>query len=394
MTFDYPNKRVVSRRRQAVSLPKRRHHLSLALIALIILISAPMIMAKIFGNEFDAKPKGSVSVANLPDAQIPSPLDASGDSLPDLLADIVPAGENPTDAIAAIDALGNPTGANPQPTPKTITVPALELPPAPKAPPLDPSLTRQSQFGIIPGPNRVGRTPLQAYRLPEPARNDRAPVSLIIGGLGINRPLTQRAIDELPPAVTLSFAAQTSGLQGWINQARARGHEVLLEIPMEAPGFDANAQGPERTLRVSLDAAKNRQHLHYLLSRAQGYAGLINYQGETLLRRSDALGPILNEINASGLGLFIDGSFEAPTVSVLAQSIALPFKNGFGLIDPVPSQSVIEARLGNLAAEAKTSPGSLGVGFVYPQTIDAVKGWAATLSSQGLTLVPATATLK
>lgn len=390
MISDDPNKRVASRRRQALSLPKRRHHLSLALIALIILISAPMIMARVFGNEADATPKGSVSVANLPEGQIPSPLDATGESLPDLLAGLVPAGENPTDAIAAIDALGNPMGSKPQPTPKTIIVPA----PAPKAPPLDPSLTRQSQFGTIPGPNRAGKTPLQAYRLPVSARNERIPVSIIVGGLGINRPLTQRAIDELPPAVTLSFAAQTSGLQGWIDQARARGHEVLLEIPMEGPSFDATAQGTERTLRAGLDAAENRQHLHYLLSRAQGYAGVINYQGEVLLRRSDALGPILNEVKASGLGLFIDGSFDAPTVSALAQSISLPFKSSFGLIDPAPSQSVIEARLGNLAAEAKNSPGSLGVGFVYPQTIDAVKGWAATLSSQGLILVPATATLK
>ncbi|MGJ8559405.1 MAG: divergent polysaccharide deacetylase family protein [Litorimonas sp.] len=390
MTSEDPIRRVASRRRQALSLPKRRHHLSLALIALIILISTPMLMARFFGSDSDAKPKGSVSIANLPEGQTLSPLDERGDTLTDLLADLVPAGENPTDAIAAIDALGNPVGAKPSPTPKTIVLP----PPTPKAPPLDQSLIRQSRFGAIPGPNRAGKTPLDAYGLPSYARNGRTPVSIIVGGLGINAALTQRAIDELPPAVTLSFAAQTPGLQGWIDQARVRGHEVLLEIPMEGAEFDATAQGTERTLRVSLNAADNRQHLYYLMSRAQGYAGVINYQGDVLLRRSDALGPILNEIKASGLGFFIDGSFDAPTAGVLAQSISLPFKTSFGLIDPAPSQSVIEARLGNLAAEAKQSPGVLGVGFVYPQTIDAVKGWAATLSSQGLILVPATATLK
>lgn len=390
MTSDHPIRRVATRRRPTLALPKRRHHLSLALIALIIIIASPMIIARVFGSKSDASPKGSVSVSSLPEGQRLSPLDEMGAALPDLLADITPAGENPTDAIAAIDALGNPVGVRPQPKPKTIVLP----PAAPKAPPLDQSLTRQSNFGPIPGPNRAGMTPLDAYRLPVPPRSGRTAVSIIVGGLGINRPLTQRAIDELPPAVTLSFAAQTPGLQGWINQARARGHEVLLEIPMEGDAFDATAQGAERTLRASLNAADNRQHLHYLLSRAQGYAGVINYQGEALLRRSDAVGPIINEVKASGLGLFLDGSFDAPTVGALAQSIALPFNASFGLIDPVASQSVIEARLENLAATAKQSSGPVGVGFVYPQTIDAVKGWAATLSSQGLILVPATATLK
>lgn len=389
MNSDDPIRRVATRRRPTLSLPKRRHHLSLALIALIILIAMPMIVARFFGGETDAKPKGSVSVATLPPGQMPSPLDATGDALPDLLADLVPAGENPTDALAAIDALGNRTGTKPKPSPKTIIVPA-----APKAPPLDPSLTRQSRFGPIPGPNPAGRTPLQAYRLAPPPSSGRRPVAIIVGGLGINGPLTQRAIDELPPAVTLSFAAQAPGLQDWINQARARGHEVLLEIPMEGASFVATAQGAERTLRVSLSADENRQHLHYLLSRAQGYAGLINYQGETLLRRSDAIGPILTEVKSSGLGLFFDRAFDAPSLGTLAQSLGLPFKNGFGLIDPAPSQSVIEARLDNLTDAAKTTVGPVGVGFVYPQTIDAVKGWTATLSSQGLILVPATATLQ
>ena len=187
-----PIRRVVTRRRPALSLPKRRHHLSLALIALIILIATPMILAQFTGDETDAKPKGSVTVATLPPEQMPSPLDAAGEELPDLLADLVPAGENPTDALVAIDALGNRTGTKPQSGAKTIVVPA-----APKPPPLDPSLTRSSRFGPIPGPNRAGQTPLGAYKLASPSVNGRRPVAIIVGGLGINGPLTQRAIIQI-----------------------------------------------------------------------------------------------------------------------------------------------------------------------------------------------------
>jgi len=76
-------------------------------------------------------------------------------------------------------------------------------------------------------------TPLSAYKRPFSAGSGKRPVSIIIGGLGVNRSLTNQAINELPADVTLSFAAHAPGLQNWINQARAKGHDVFIEPPME-----------------------------------------------------------------------------------------------------------------------------------------------------------------
>lgn len=235
---------------------------------------------------------------------------------------------------------------------------------------------------------------METYRGADKTDLDSKPVSVIIGGLGINAPLTLRAIDELPPEITLSFAAHAPGLQGWINKARLAGHEVLLELPMESEAFDAQESGSDRTLRTAASVPDNRRNLHYLLSRAQGYAGVINYNGEAFLRRSDAVSPILTELKASGLGLFIDGAFDAPSLPALSQSLSLPYNTAFGIIDPAPDRALINQQLDTLIVEAKSGSGAVGVGFVYPQTLDAVKGWAATLSDNGLILVPATATLK
>lgn len=384
------------RRRQTIVLPRRRHHLSLALIFLILLIGLPLVWAQLFGDDDDAIPKGTVSVATLPEDQILSPLDHNNSEFPDLLAATVAMGDNPTESIVTTDALGNPTlsikaASKPaSPKPKTIRLPD----PRPTPTPIDPSLTRSSEFGPIPAPNSAGATPLNTYRGTVETDPDRKPVSMIIGGLGINAPLTQRAIDELPPEVTLSFAAHAPNLQGWINKARIAGHEVLLELPMESETFDAQESGSDRTLRSAASVSDNRRNLHYLLSRAQGYAGVINYNGEAFLRRSDAVSPILTELKASGLGLLTDGAFDAPSLPALAQSLSLPYKTGFGIIDPTPDRALITQQLGALIAEAKSGSGAVGVGFVYPQTLDAVKGWAATLSDDGLILTPATATLK
>ena len=48
----------------------------------------------------------------------------------------------------------------------------------------------------------------------------------------------------MPPEITLSFVAYSDGLQGWIDMARANGHEVLLEAPMEPLDAAANDPGP------------------------------------------------------------------------------------------------------------------------------------------------------
>ena len=381
-------------RRQALRLPKRRWHVLGAVGALAALLVLPVAITTVAGAETDARPGGTVEVAALDPASLPSPLDASATDLPDLLGDDVLMGDNPTLSIVTeveTDALGNAVddapASNAPDTSRTVTIPE-------RAAAIDPSLTRDSAFGPIPGRNARGVAPLDRYRRAATLQPGKMPVSLVVGGLGINGPLTQRAIDELPADVTLSFAAHATGLQGWIDRARAAGHEVLLEIPMESAAFDPGEPGAERALRSDASVEANRRNLHSVLSRAQGYAGVINYNGDRVLTRSDLMAPVMGELGQSGLGVFSDGSFSAPSLPALARSLEVPYAAGFGLVDPEPDAAVITARLSELNAAAKARPGAFGVGFVYPQTIDAVKGWSATLSSEGLVLVPATAALR
>jgi len=165
------------------------------------------------------------------------------------------------------------------------------------------------------------------------------PVSIIIGGLGINASLTEDAITLLPADVTLSFAAQSSGLQGWLNKAREDGHEVMIEIPMESDAFNPSDPSANRTLRTN-NISANKRHLDWLLSRAQGYFGVINYNGDKFLTR-----------------------------------VNLPYKRGFGIIDPAPNKTLIEIELDRLAASAKAGANPVGIGFAYPETLEALAEW-------------------
>ena len=139
---------------------------------------------------------------------------------------------------------------------------------------------------------------------------------------------------------------------------------------------------------------QNKENLDWLLSRAQGYFGIINYNGDAFLTRADAAAPTLNRLSDSGLAFISDGAFTAPSLDALAQSVGLPYTAGFGLIDPEPKSALIEIELSRLASQSAEGHTPVGVGFAYPETISSVKRWIDDLPGQSLELVPASATLK
>ena len=398
----YDTTQVVNQRRKDVKLPDFRKHIAGATGFFLAALAMPILTVNAFGDRTDAFNAGAVLIEAPARADTGGPDmarldDLESGALPDLLAGEVALGDNPTDLLRGTPL--NPTiSPRPAPTPD-IKHAALSDRPAPRIislpdvaglAPLDPSLTRNTSLGKLPGRNADGLTPLEAYKRPAHSSLGRKPVSIIIGGLGINPTLTQRAIDELPADVTLSFAAQSPGLQSWINRARSRGHEVLLEVPMA--GQDDSLATPH-TLRPAQSADQVRRDLQFHLARAQGYVGIINYGGEAFLNRSDSVVPMLDELEASGLGLFTDGTFPAPSLASLSRSIDLPYARGFGVIDPEANRLVITDRLEALSSAARDGRHSLGVGFAFPETLDVVKGWTATFATDELILVPASSAL-
>lgn len=400
------------RRRAMEPLPSRKKHLLLALSFLTVIVACGYFVTSFFGNANDAEVKGMVEVSPMPLPPASDTLEADSEALPDLLAGVVPENVNPTKIEAPkVDALGN-TVSSPEPAPRpsispasrpasssgprTITIDgapidgsASALVPAPIS-----GLSKMSTYGRIPAISASGLSPLSAYKRPFTTTAGKRPVSVIIGGLGVNRGLTTQAINELPADVTLSFAAHAPGLQNWINQARAKGHEVLIELPMESADYNPAEPGADRALMARSDSAANLRNLEWLLSRAQGYFGVTNYNGDRFLSRADAAAPILDKLSTSGLSFIFDGSVSAPTLSTLSTSAKLPFAKGYTVIDPQPDTGIIQSELSRLGAQAQNSRGIVGVGFAYPETIATVNNWVRGLDARGLVLAPASSTLK
>jgi hypothetical protein len=233
-----------------------------------------------------------------------------------------------------------------------------------------------------------GRTVARAYARPFTGDATKPKIALIVGGLGFNAGATQAAIDQLPPEVTLSFVPYTSGLQGWIDRARARGHEVLLELPMEPFDQEADDTGPQ-TLLANASGRDNIARLENLLSRGAGYFGVTNYQGGRFATSGQASAPVAQALKARGLVFVGNAIGSRSAFGVEAGRAGLPFSSADRIIDVQRDANAIDEQLLNLEALALQNGSALGSGFAFPVTIDQIEEWAENLSMRGYVLAPA-----
>ena len=273
---------------------------------------------------------------------------------------------------------GGPAAVHGPPTPGVI-LSGASLPPAPA-----PGLYASGPGGFLPIIGTDGRTPAEAYARPFKT-NGRPKVALVLGGLGLNARTTRLAIESLRPEVTLSFVVYADDLQGWINLARAHGHEVLLETPMEPLDYPQNDPGPF-TLMADSPAQETVKRLEWVLSRASGYFGLTNYLGARFLADNEAYGAFAGSVRGRGLAFVDDGSAVRRGGGVLRASAER-------VIDSQLSGPAIEQQLQALEAGALQRGQALGSGFAYPVTLDRVARWASEVEQRGYQLAPASALL-
>jgi polysaccharide deacetylase 2 family uncharacterized protein YibQ len=274
---------------------------------------------------------------------------------------------------------GGPAGAGGMPS-----INSVALAQAPIA-----GFTAQGPGGLLPIISADGRTPAQAYARPF-VSNGKPKVALIIGGLGLNAQQTRTAIETLPAEVTLSFVPYAEGLQSWIDMARAAGHEVLLEAPMEPLDYPNNDPGPF-TLMTDAQPQETTRKLEWLLSRCTGYFGVTNYLGSKFVTSTPAMTTFSQALRLRGLAFIDDGSAFRQKASYTQ---GLPRASAERLIDEALSPDTISAQLAQLEAGAMQRGQALGAGFAYPVTIEVAGRWAQGLAARGYQLAPASALMR
>ena len=275
-----------------------------------------------------------------------------------------------------------------------VTEQAEQSEPEPAAKPPEPMSTeglfKRTSAGRLPAITEDGRTVREAYARPFANPEGKPTVSLIVGGLGTarNGKYTRAAIEELPPEITLSFVANADNLRSLVRRARAAGHEVIIEAPMEAYETGRRRAHP-RQLATGVSEADNSSNLAWALSRAEGYFAIMNYEGGKFATDARVAGPVMKELASRGVGFVETGTLPGSVLAIEAGKVGGYYAISSDVIDAQTDGSAIEARLRELERMAIKNGKALGTGFPYPITIDTVKTWAERLESSGIVLAPA-----
>ena len=254
----------------------------------------------------------------------------------------------------------------------------------------DKRLVEKGKHGLLPRIGDDGLRPSEVYARPHASRAGRPRIAIVVTGLGIGQTATANAIEKLPGAVTLAFAPYGGDLERGAARARADGHEILLQMPMEPFDYPDNDPGPH-TLVSGLAPEQNLDRMQWLMSRFHGYVGITNHMGAKFTSEPGALAPVLKEIGKRGL-LYLEDSVAGRSMAgELAAAAGVQALRGDVQLDASAKPADADAALARLEALARTKGYAIGVSAALPGMVERIAKWAAGLEARGFELVPVSA---
>jgi uncharacterized protein len=286
-----------------------------------------------------------------------------------------------------------PPEVSPLPVPETETG-SITLPEVPLA-----ELVEESQYGPLPKVATDGRRPIDMYARPSryasAAAVAGAPprVAILVTGLGLPGGPASDAIEGLPAPISVAYGAYGRNLQDGVTRARADGHEVLLQIPLEPNNYPTEDPGPH-TLLTSLPPEENMKRLQWLMSRYTGYVGVTNHMGAKFESATDSFTPVFEELKRRGLLYVDDGSIQESPAAKAAAALGLEYSLVSVQIDGGQSAAEIDKQLAKLEDMAKQQGSAIGVVRLKPAAVKQLAAWASKLEGKGLVLVPVSAAVR
>jgi polysaccharide deacetylase 2 family uncharacterized protein YibQ len=246
-------------------------------------------------------------------------------------------------------------------------------------------LIELTDAGELPTVSASGLRPVDFYaRRWSGARGTR--IAIVIGGIGLSQTGSQKAVRDLPEDITLAFAATGNSLQRWMQEARRKGHEIVLQVPMEP--FDYPAMDPGRgTLLTEKAAASNLANLHQAMAQITNYTGIMNYMGARFMADDKAMDPVMRDIGKRGLMFLDDGSTARSLSGDFAKAIGIPHAYADVMIDAQVDRQAILAKLDELERIARRNGQAIGVGAAFDETIAAVAEWRNEAVARGIEFV-------
>jgi polysaccharide deacetylase 2 family uncharacterized protein YibQ len=208
-----------------------------------------------------------------------------------------------------------------------------------------------------------------------------AKVAIVVRGLGLSQAATEAAITKLPPAVTLAFSPYARSLKTWMDRAKAAGHEVLIEVPLESKDFPAQDPGPLGLL-TTLELKDNTERLDAVLKAGTGAIGVFDAQGTKFRESAQSITPLFAKLKEQNL-FYVQGS---PGVRMGEAHVSTAVADV--VLDERPFRAAVDARLDYAERLARYQGSVVASVQAKPVSFERLLLWLDQAQKKGIALTP------
>ncbi|MEL7030164.1 MAG: divergent polysaccharide deacetylase family protein, partial [Pseudomonadota bacterium] len=209
-------------------------------------------------------------------------------------------------------------------------------------------------------------------------------VAILIDDIGGDVRTAERVMD-MPGPLSLSLLTNTRSLPVISEEARARGHELWLHLPMEPQG---DADPGENALTTEQSAEELRAALDWHLNRFEGYIGVNNHMGSRFTADRDAMRIVLAGLKQEGL-MFVDSVTTPDSVGLsLAEGLGLAAAGRDVFLDHDRGAASVRRQLDELERIAKAEGAAIAIAHPHEESLSVLGPWLVSAPSRGLRLAP------
>jgi polysaccharide deacetylase 2 family uncharacterized protein YibQ len=217
-----------------------------------------------------------------------------------------------------------------------------------------------------------------------PVKSGAPEIALVIDDVGLDIKGSERAT-ELPGFVTLSYMPYATRLREQTREARDKGHELLLHMPMEPVG---NADPGPGALLTSLTPDEIRLRFQTALASFVGFDGVNNHMGSKFTSDSAGMEIVVDELKQRHL-FFLDSRTSPKSVGFsVAREHALPTLARDVFLDDEQSAKAIREQLDQTEIIARRKGYAIAIGHPHAVTLQVLEQWIPEAQARGYKFAP------
>jgi hypothetical protein len=196
-------------------------------------------------------------------------------------------------------------------------------------------------------------------------------IAIVIDDLGYD-PEMARAFMQLDIAVSLSVLPSAPHAPVLAREARERGHDVLLHLPMEAKGPHRASLGTGALMKgMREDAIRETLKGHFL--RIPGVCGVNNHMGSKFTELEPEMSVVFEELKGRGL-FYLDSRTTPRSVGErLGKRMGVPVVTRSVFLDNKLSSAALKAQTDRLLGIARHARHAVALAHPHRETLRSLK---------------------